>query len=184
MKSVSNLKTAILYAQAMYDGAEEANQLDLLYADAGILGSIVIEKKEEFNKLNNPLWKYAQKEEVLADICRKLNLSQSMFNTLRLLAQNGKLNILEPTLKQFILIYQNKHDIAEVEITTVMPLTSSQEILLKDKLENIFHKQILLRYIIDPQIIGGLVIKYGTNFIDNSIKHKLRALEQLMKGAK
>ena len=184
MKNVSDLKTAILYAQAMYDGAAEAKQLDALYDDAATLSSVVGEKREDFNKLNNPLWKYAQKEEVLVEICQKLGLSQSMLNTLKLLAQNGKLNVLEQTLQQFILLYQKKHDIAEVEITTVIPLSSSQESLLKSKLENIFHKQIILRYVINPQIIGGLVIKYGTNFIDNSVKHKLRALEQLMKGTK
>ena len=61
---------------------------------------------------------------------------------------------------------------------------TTQENLLKIKLENIFHKQILLRYVINPQIIGGLVIKYGTSFIDNSVRHKLNALEQLMKGTK
>ena len=184
MKNVSDLKTAILYAQAMYDGSDEIHQLDALYSDAEVLGGIVNEKREDFSKLNNPLWKYSQKEGVLTDICKKLGLSQSMLNTLKLLAQNGKLNILEQTLQQFILLYQKKHNIAEVEITTVIPLTSSQENLLKSKLENIFHKQIILRYVINPQIIGGLVIKYGTNFIDNSIKHKLRALEQLMKGTK
>ena len=73
---------------------------------------------------------------------------------------------------------------AEVEVTTVIPLTEKQENMLKSKLENIFNKQIILHYIINPQIIGGLVIKCGTNFIDNSIKHKLNALEQLMKGIK
>lgn len=184
MKKVSDLKTALLYAQSMYEGAEQAKQLDKMYNDANILSVIIGEKKEEFTMLNNPLLKYSQKEEALQEICNKLAFSQCMLNTLKLMAQNNKLNVLEQTLKQFILIYQEKHNIAEVEVTTVMPLSSNQESLLKSKLESIFHKQIILRYIINPQIIGGLMIKYGTNFIDNSVKHKLNALEQLMKGTK
>ena len=120
----------------------------------------------------------------MQEICAKFDFSQSMLNTLKLMAQDGKLNILELILKQFILLYQEKHDIAEIEVTTVMPLSDEQEDLLKTKLANIFHKQIVLRYVINPQIIGGLMIKYGTNFIDNSVKHKLNALEQLMKGTK
>ena len=174
----------MLYASAMYEGAEEAKQLDKLYEDAGVLEKAVCEHREDFSKLNNPLWKYSQKQEALQAVCEKFGFSQSMLNTLKLLAQNGKLNVLEQTLKQFILLYQEKHDIAEVEITTVVPLNSNQENLLKTKLTNIFHKQIVLRYVINPQIIGGLVIRYGTNFIDNSVKHKLNALEQLMKGTK
>lgn len=174
----------MMYAQAMYEGSEQAGQLDKMYDDAAALGVTVHEQNEEFAKLNSPLLKYAQKQEVLQAICSKFGFSQSMLNTLKLMAQNGKLNVLEQTLKQFILLYQEKHDIAEIEVTTVMPLSDKQESLLKTKLANIFHKQIVLRYVINPQIIGGLMIKYGTNFIDNSVKHKLNALEQLMKGTK
>ena len=43
---------------------------------------------------------------------------------------------------------------------------------------------VLINYVIDANIIGGLVIRSGTNFIDNSIQHKLNALDQLMKGIK
>lgn len=182
MKKVSDLKTAILYAQAMYEGAQKAGELDALYADAGVLRKVADESRDDFAKLNNPLWKYSQKEELLQTICHQAGFSQSMFNTLRLLTQNSKLGALGLVLQQFILLYQEKHNIAEVEITTVQPLNETQEDLLKNKLEKIFHKQILLRYIINPQIIGGLIIKYGTDFIDNSVKHKLNALEQLMKG--
>lgn len=184
MKKVSDLKTAILYAQAMYNGALEDGQEDLLYNDARDFLDIIKEKKEDFIKLNNPLWKCEHKMNILQTISEKLKFSECMLNTLKLLAQNNKLNIVDLVLKQFILFYQEKHNIAEIEITTVMPLSIEQEKLLKQKLENIFHKQIMLHYIIDPQIIGGLMIKYGTNFIDNSIKHKLSALEQLMKGTK
>jgi len=184
VKKVSDLKTAILYAQAMYDGAKQVGQLDELYGNAETLCSVVSAQKEDFDKLNNPLWKYAQKEEILQEICNRSGFSQSMLNTLKLLAQNNNLNVLEQTLRQFISIYQEKHNIAEIEVTTVMPLSEAQESLLKTKLENIFHKQILLRYVINPQIIGGLVIRYGTSFIDNSVRHKLNALEQLMKGTK
>ena len=184
MKQVSDLKNAILYAQAMYDGAQKIGQLDKLYEEAGVLHGVVCEKENGFNKLNTPLLKYSQKEEVIVAICEKFNFSSSMQNSLKLMAENGCLNILPLVLQQFMLIYQEKHNIADIEITTVIPLSNQQEDLLKNKLENIFHKKISLHYVINPQIIGGLVIKYGTNFIDNSIKHKLDALEQLMKGTK
>ena len=58
MKKVSDLKTSILYAQAMYDGAKEAGQLDELYENAQTLYSVVAAQKQDFDKLNNPLWKY------------------------------------------------------------------------------------------------------------------------------
>lgn len=184
MKNVSKLKNAILYADAMYEGAEQAGQLDRVYDDACRLKSVLGEHEAEISKLNNPLWNNEDKIAVLKILAEKIGLHQVMFNTLQLLAQNRKLNLLLSIMDQFILRYQQRHNIAQIDVLTVVPLTDRQDLLLKEKLKKIFQKEVILNYVIDPQIIGGLVIKYGTNFIDNSIKHKLCALEQLMKGAK
>ena len=184
MKKISALKTAMMYAQAMYEGAVKSNDLEALYGDARSLKNLADSESCDLQKLNNPLWKFAQKAEIADLIAEKCGFCRSMRNTLKLLLENNDFGVLIPTLEQFIILYQNMHNIAEVEVTTVIPLNQAQENLLKSKLEAVFNKEILLRYIINPQIIGGLVIKYGTNFIDNSVKHKLDALEQLMKGTK
>ena len=107
-----------------------------------------------------------------------------MGNFLKVLAQNHRLNLLEIILKQFISLYNDKHNIAEVDVTTVIELSSEQDKRLKSKLSDIFNKKIEINYIINPEIVGGLVIKYGTNLIDVSIKHKLDTLEKIMKGTK
>lgn len=184
MKKVSDIKTAMMYAEAMYAGVPDSDGADALYRDASTLKDVTDNSAEDFLKLNNPLWKFEKKAEILETLAQKADLSAPMLNTLKILAQNNNLNILPQVLNQYILLYQKKHNIAEVEVSTVIPLSAEQEDLLKSKLAAIFNKEILIRYIINPQIIGGLVIKYGTNFIDNSVKHKLDALEQLMKGTK
>ena len=184
MKKVSVIKAAMMYAEAMYESTAQTHNADILYRDARTLKTALDGGAEDLLKLNNPLWKFEQKAQILEHLAQKMPLCKNMLNILKILAKNNELNILPQVLEQFILLYQNKHDIAEVEVTTVMPLSTAQEDLLKTKLSAIFNKEILLHYIINPQIIGGLVLKYGTNFIDNSVKHKLDALEQLMKGTK
>lgn len=172
-----------MYAGAMYEGALKTSQTEDLYRDARQLKELA-EDDSSLNILANPMLKPEQKAELIDLIAKKCGLCPAMLNTLKLLAENNDFKVLPQTLEQFILLYQQKNNIAEVEVTTVMPLSSQQETLLKSKLSAIFKREILLRYIINPQIIGGLVLKYGTNFIDNSVKHKLDALEQLMKGTK
>lgn len=184
MKKISEIKTAMMYAEAMYTGVPDSDGADNLYRDATALKDATDNNGGDFLKLNNPLWKFEQKAEILETLAQQAGLSAPMLNTLKILAQNNNLDILPQVLNQYILLYQKKRGIAEVEVSTVIPLSAEQEDLLKNKLSAIFKKEILIRYIINPQIIGGLVIKYGTNFIDNSVKHKLDALEQLMKGTK
>ncbi len=184
MKKISNIKTAMMYAGAMYEGALKTSQTEELYRNAQQLKELAEDENSGLDILNNPMLKPEQKTELLDIIAKKCGFCSAMLNTLKLLAENDDFKVLLPTLEQFILLYQQKNNIAEVEVTTVMPLNQQQETLLKSKLSAIFKREILLRYIINPQIIGGLVLKYGTNFIDNSVKHKLDALEQLMKGTK
>jgi F-type H+-transporting ATPase subunit delta len=184
VKNISEIKTALIYADAMYEGADKNGELDALYQDAIQLKKLADDDTNDLYKLNNPLLKFEQKSEILDIIAQKCGLCNSMLNTLKLLAQNNDFKALPQTLEQFILLYQDKHNIAQIEVTTVIPLSQQQENLLKTKLSAIFKRDILLHYVINPQIIGGLVLKYGTHFIDNSIKHKLDALEQLMKGTK
>ena len=173
-----------MYAEAMYEGAVKAGDLDELYQNAQELKTLTDDENNDLRLLDNPLWKFAQKAEVLDVIAQKCGLCSSMLNALKILVMNNDFKVLPQTLEQFILLYQEKHNIAQIEVTTVIPLNQQQEDLLKTKLSAIFKRDVLLHYVINPQIIGGLVLKYGTHFIDNSIKHKLDALEQLMKGTK
>ena len=44
------------------------------------------------------------------------------------------------------------------------------------------NKKVLVSYLVKPEIIGGLKVKYGSNMVDDSILGKLNRIEQAMKG--
>lgn len=184
MKTVSKIKTALLYTQALYDGAEHAKEAQLAYADAQHLQALPKTDLALLEQLNTPLGQMSDKLSIIDALAQKMSLCNSMRNTLKILTQNRKINLLPLIMAQFIALYQQKHNIAEVEVRTVIALNEAQDRLLKEKLSAILQKKVLINYVTDTNIIGGLVIRYGTNFIDNSIQHKLNALDQLMKGIK
>ena len=113
-----------------------------------------------------------------------MNFSQPMINLLKILVENRRFCELEQILLQFKEVYNNKHNIAEINVETVVDLTEEQDKKLKQKLKDLFKKDIVVNYITNPQILGGLVIQCGTVLIDSSVKHQLDSLEQLMKGTK
>lgn len=184
MKNTSNQKIALLYAQALYDGAGKRDELAALYQCMPNFLQSISGAQNQLKQLNSPLLEDSVKESALTEIANKINLPVSLLNVMKLMAQNRKLHLLEIMLTQFKTIYQDQNNIAEVKVFTVIPLSEKQEKLLKQKLSTIFKKEIILRYEINSQIIGGLVLQYGTHFIDNSVKHKLDALEQFMKGTR
>lgn len=184
MKKNSNIKTILRYAQALYESFNNTKDLDKCYNEAEGMISIVQDNLENLETLNNPLWNLQKKYDIIDTMGQRLNLHANIVNMIKILVQNRHINLLPQVIAQFMHLYQDTHDIADIEVTTVIPLTARQDNLLKSKLSAIFNKKIIIKYIIDPQIIGGLVIKYGTHFIDASVRHKLCALENYMKGKK
>lgn len=71
-------------------------------------------------------------------------------------------------------------DIALVK--TAVPLTSKEEEELNEKLAAIFGRYLRLEMEIDPQLIGGMVIKVGDKTIDRSLLGKLNKLEEYIRS--
>lgn len=184
MKKVSNIKSAAAYARALYEATENSGVLQDVCRDISVLEDLPSETTMLLQKTDSPLWKESDKNAVLATLADKLNISSITLNMLKMLAQSNKMFLLQAVVKQFAYLYQQKHNIAQVFVTTATALNAHQEKRLIVKLEKMFHKNIALKYKKDASIIGGLIIQYETYLIDLSVQHKLAALEKAMKGSK
>jgi F-type H+-transporting ATPase subunit delta len=67
-------------------------------------------------------------------------------------------------------------------VQTVKALSAAQDSKLKALLEKKLAKKVLINYTITPDLLGGLIVKYGSSMIDDSLKGKLTRLEIIMKG--
>lgn len=184
MNKGSKLKNAILYATSLYEGAEQCNKLEQTHSDAAELQKVLTNDASGFAMLNNPIWAAKAKQEIVSAIAQKLKLASPLTNLLKILVENRKIDELGLILDQFKEIYNKKQNIVEADVETVVELSAEQDKKLKQKLNNLFKKDVIVNYHLNPQILGGLVIKCGTVLIDSSVKHQLDSLEQLMKGTK
>lgn len=184
MKKVSDFKVAATYANAIYELSSKEDRLQEVYDNMRVLEQLDFDVFRLLQKVDNPLLKSKQKEKLIEPFAKKLKLNTDITNMLKLLAQGNKIFLLPRVIEQFIRIYNQKRNIAEVSVTTVIQPSARQEKSLIKKLSCVFGKDIYLKYIIDPEIIGGLIIQYETYLIDMSVRHKLNSLEQIMKGSK
>ena len=79
-------------------------------------------------------------------------------------------------------IYYEKNNVAEVEVEAVKTLNPKQDGNLRAVLEKIFAKKVVLKYNINPTILGGLRVKYESKMFDDTLAAKLNYLENVMKG--
>ncbi len=182
MKKESKFKVASRYAEALYQAAEEVGDVRAVMQDMSVLRRDLTADRETMVYLANPLWAAEDKKTALADVASKLKLSDETLRCLELIADRNRFAELDLILDDFCHLYYVRHGIVEVKVETVKPLSKAQDEKLKTNLEKLLAKKVLINYQISPEILGGLVVSYGSNMIDDSISGKLNRLENVMKG--
>ena len=182
MKKVSKSKIISTYASSLYQAAEETKKVDKVLKDVDSLLELINADYQIVTYLANQIWEADSKRSAIAEIAKKLKLTNEIKSCLDILADNCRMSELSGILGEFKHIYYQQHNIEEVEVLTVKPLSVAQDKKLKTLLEKKLAKKVLLSYTIKPELLGGLVVKYGSYMIDDSIAGKLTRLEIIMKG--
>ena len=98
------------------------------------------------------------------------------------MAANGRFGELLPILEEFQHVWYRKNGYVEVSVQSAQALSNAQEKSLTANLEKMLSQKVVVNYEICPEILGGLIVKFGSSMIDDSIRGKLNRLEIMMKG--
>ncbi len=182
MKQESKFKISSRYAEALYEAAAEKGDVTAVMKDMDVLIRDVANDKQAITYLANPLWNVDDKKDALQKVAAKLKLADETLRCLEIIAERNRFSELGMILNDFKSLYYARHGIVEVKVETVKPLSKTQDSKLKANLEKLLDKKVLIDYQIKPEILGGLVVSYGSDMIDDSISGKLNRLENVMKG--
>ena len=159
------------YSKAIFDIAEEKNQVKEIYE---LLNSAMVlyrTDKEFKNFIRNPLISNEEKKLVLNEIFGKDN--RDNLNILLYILDKGRINCIKYIVAEYLKIYYRKNRILDVKATFTKELTDEQKKKLIDKLSQKTGKEINLEIKIDKNILGGGVIRIGDKIIDGSIRREL-----------
>ncbi len=174
---MGDLQVAYPYAKAFLDLSISNNRLDLAMGDMEMLKKVGIENPSLVQALKSPLIHRERKLEILVAIFSK-NIQKETFNFLELILQKERIEWVFTMVDEFLRLYKSYLNMVEIEITTAIPLTKKLEdailIRLKSDFIKDFHKdfkgEMVLIKSIDPDLIGGMIIKIGDRKYDGSIR--------------
>src|SRR3546814_9827851 len=101
---------------------------------------------------------------------------------LGVLAENRRLAQIGGIIRAFTLLVSNHRGETTAEVTSAHPLSADQVSALAAQLKSRVGRDVAIDLKVDPQILGGLVVKMGSQMIDSSIRTRLNTLAQAMKG--
>ena len=170
------------YAMALFELARDERQLDAVSADLDGVKQ-ALQESDDFRALtNSPLiGRDAATGAVLA-VAQSMGLGKTASNLLGVLGHNGRLSQLPAIIRGFKALAAAHRGETTVDVTSAHPLDAEQTSALKDKLRARFGRDVAIEAKVDPSILGGLIVKMGSQQIDGSIRTKLNTLAHAMKG--
>jgi F-type H+-transporting ATPase subunit delta len=170
------------YASALFELASQSNAVASVEADLNALGAALAESADLANVIRNPKISRADAGKAMAAVAGVMGLSDLSKNLLGVLAGNGRLAALPAIVAAFAAIAQAARGEISATVTSAHPLSATQIKALAAKLKVSEGKDVIISASVDPELLGGLVVRIGSRQIDSSIRTRLNTLAIAMKG--
>ena len=165
------------YAASLFEVGVEQNCLDTLLEEMTGLNQIFSENEELLKLLHTPTISKEEKIKMLENIFGG-KVSQYVLNFLKIMTEKDRIGQFFGVYRQFRQLYNEKNNIQEITAITAIPLSGALFDKLKEKLEQVTGKQVILQNQVDASILGGVIIKMQNDQIDASVKARLEDLKQ------
>jgi F-type H+-transporting ATPase subunit delta len=174
---MSENKAAARYAKSIIDLSQENNALEEMRGDMILVEKVINQNPELAAILQNPIVPISKKASIL-EILFQGKVHVITISFLKLMVSKGRSQIVYDATKQFLNQYNLLKGIitAEVSSATVLTDANRAEIVAIVKRE-VGAKEVLLNEKINPDLIGGFVLKVGDRQFDASIAHSLNKLK-------
>jgi F-type H+-transporting ATPase subunit delta len=175
---VSKVSTEVLqpYASALMSLAKSNNLSEQFGEDIRSLLNLLENSEELRLFLGSPLVKPQDKKAVIDRIAGS-EMNPLMRNFLRLLVDKGRILFLEGIGKKYLTELRELNQTVLAEVTSAVPLSDAQQQTVREKVQAMTSaRQVEIESKIDADLIGGVVIKVGSQVIDASLRGQLRRL--------
>jgi F-type H+-transporting ATPase subunit delta len=164
------------YARALFDFSVEKNIMHQITADFQNLEIFLDETSELTNYLNNPVVNQDAKREVLSKTLES-QVNAETFKFLMILVKKDRINVLGAVIATYLELVYETASIKMIEVSTAFTFTNLQKNTLIQKLKELTNaREIRLVVSVDPNLIGGFLIKTDSKVIDFTIKNQLEKL--------
>ncbi len=170
------------YATALFGLAQQQGQLTAVESSLKTVSAAMDESADLSALVKSPLVGRGDAARAIAALVPVLGLDPLTANFLGVLAQNRRLGDLPAIIRAFRDLAARSRGETNAEVVSAHPLDDAQVDALKQQLRHRVGREVAIDLKVDPSLLGGLVVKIGSQMIDSSIKTRLNTLAHAMKG--
>ena len=174
---MSNNRAALRYAKALLSLSNDKNIADKTYSDMQLIAATIEGSNELQMVLESTIVKSEVKKNALLAIFEN-NINTISIKLIDLLIENKRLADFGSVASQYISLFDSLSGKQNAVVTTAIPLTDAIKNQVLAKVKELTGKEAILENEINPDILGGFILRVGDVQYDASIANKLTVLKR------
>lgn len=170
------------YATALFELARDARSIEIVERSLSTVQAGLRESDEFARLTTSPLVDRVAAGRAIDAAAGMMDLDSTTKSFLGVLAANRRFAELPRIIRAFRTLAAGWRGETSAEVTSAHPLTDDQVTELKHQLRMRIGREVTVDLQVDPALLGGLVVRLGSQMIDSSIRTRLNALAHAMKG--
>jgi F-type H+-transporting ATPase subunit delta len=180
---VSLATIAQRYAQAIFDLGVETSNLEGIVEDVHSVARVYASSAELGAMMNSPLVPEAARLAAMDEIATRIGLSPLAKNATLLLTRRKRMSLLPEIVRQLGRMKDERDGVVRVAVTSALPLGDAYVERLKQELEAVTGKKVVMERKEDPELLVGVVVQIGDRVIDGSARATLQKLRSELLSA-
>ncbi len=167
---------AQVYGRSLFQAALERGRIDELREQLGQFVDALDEHRELAVFFFSPYFSSAEKQQSLATL---LDGADEIFvNFLKLLIENHRMPVIFRIRDEYARLWDEENKTLPVEITSAIALDEQTTESLGRTIGERAGRKVTLAARVDPDILGGIIVRVGNSILDASIRNRLEQLRR------
>ena len=173
---------ALRYARALAELAQAARVVDAVEGDLEGLAAALAVSDKLARFIASPLHGDEVQRKVMDAVLDRLQAHDLTRRFVHTLIANRRLALLDDIIAAWHQLRAEERGEVAVEAITAEPMPAAQRERLAAALNEVLDRKVEIINSVNPDIIGGLILRIGSRMVDASIRQRLNALKGVLKG--
>jgi F-type H+-transporting ATPase subunit delta len=169
------------YAEALFSVVRAEGELDRVEDELFRFGKLLESNYELKQALSDQSLERAQRSKVLEELLAD-KVSPHTLGLLTFIVGQGRARQLPQILEEVSELAAQARNSVVAEVRSAVPLDDDQRAQLAAALSKASGKNVEVKVLVDPSVVGGVVAKIGDTIIDGTVRHKLEQLREQVGG--
>ena len=167
---------AQVYARSLFEVATEHDKTDVVREQLGAFADALAESRELQTFFFSPYFSTEEKKDGLDTAVT--GADETIVNFLKLLLDNHRMPVVFRVRREYDQLWEQAHQLLPVEITSAIELDPAVAERIGEEIGRQTGRTVELTSTIDPDVIGGIVLRVGNSILDASIRTRLENLRK------